>query len=97
MQHINKKLANYFINNSFNNDLYLYKDKNNIYFIEESKRWREIIIEKRETDSTYTLIAKMQINLNQPNKYFFMPKIFIQNNIRYVFNLILLNRIYKYN
>ena len=97
MQHLNKKLIDHFINNSFNDDIYIYKVKNNIYFIEESKRWREIIIEKRETNSTYILIAKMQINLNQPNKYFFMPKIFIQNNIRYVFNLILLNRIYKYN
>lgn len=96
MQHLNKKLINYFINNSFNNDFYPYKDKNNIYFIRESKYWREIVFEKR-VDSSYECIARIEINSDKSEGYHFVRKISIENNIKYFFNLILLNRAYKYN
>lgn len=76
MQHLNKKLINCFLNNSFNNNTYIYKVGNINYFVKEIKRWIEIDFNKKEN---YNFVRQRQF----------------ENNIKYVFNLILLNKVYK--
>lgn len=97
MQHLNKKLINHFINSSFNNNIYIYKTKNVVYFVKEIKRWKEIDLQKRESNGNYLFIARIEIDSNKPESYNFVRQRQFENNIKYVFNLILLNRIYKYN
>lgn len=97
MQHLNKKLINYFINNSFNNDLYFYKDRNSLYFVKEIKRWKEIDLQKRESNGNYLFIDRIEIDPNKPESYNFIRHRPLENNIKYIFNLILLNRVYKYD
>lgn len=95
MQHLNKKLINYFINSSFNNNIYIYKTKNVVYFVKEIKRWKEIDLQKRESNGNYLFIARIEIDSNKKENYNFVRQLSLENNIKYVFNLILLNRIYK--
>lgn len=95
MQYLNKKLINYFINNSFNNDLYLYKDRNSIYFVKEIKRWKEIDLQKRELNGNYLFIARIEVDYNKKENYNFIRQRQFENNIKYIFNLILLNKVYK--
>lgn len=95
MQHLNKKLINYFINNSFNNDLYFYKDRNSLYFVKEIKRWKEIDLQKRESNGNYLFIARIEVDSNKKENYNFVRQRQFENNIKYVFNLILLNKVYK--
>ena len=95
MQHLNKKLINHFINNSFNNDLYHYKDRNSIYFVKEIKRWKEINLQKRESNGNYLFIARIEVDSNKKENYNFVRQRQFENNIKYVFNLILLNKVYK--
>lgn len=95
MQHLNKKLINYFINNSFNNDLYFYKDRNINYFVKEIKRWKEIDLQKREPNGNYLFIARIEVDSNKKENYNFIRQRQFENNIKYVFNLILLNKVYK--
>lgn len=95
MQHLNKKLINYFINNSFNNNIYTYKTKNVVYFIKEIKRWKEIDLQKRESNSNYLFIARIKIDSNKKENYNFVRQRQFENNIKYVFNLILLNKVYR--
>lgn len=97
MQHLNKKLIDYFINSSFNNNIYIYKTKNVVYFVKEIKRWKEIDLQKRESNGNYLFIARIEIDSNKKENYNFVRQRQFENNIKYVFNLILLNRIYKYN
>ena len=97
MQHLNKKLINCFINSSFNNNIYIYKTKNVIYFVKEIKRWKEIDLQKRESNGNYLFIARIEIDSNKKENYNFVRQCQFENNIKYVFNLILLNRIYKYD
>lgn len=95
MRHLNKKLINYFINNSFNNNIYIYKVGNAIYFIKENKRWREIVLERRKSNGNYLFMAKIEINSDKKEGYNFIRQRSIEKNIKYVFSLFLLNRIYK--
>lgn len=95
LQHLNKKLIDHFINSSFNNNIYIYKTKNIIYFIKEIKRWKEIDLQKRESNGNYLFIARIEIDSNKKENYNFVRQRQFENNIKYVFNLILLNRIYK--
>lgn len=95
MQHLNKKLINHFVNNSFNNNIYIYKTKNVVYFVKEIKRWKEIDLQKRESNGNYLFIARIEIDSNKKENYNFVRQRQFENNIKYVFNLILLNKIYK--
>jgi hypothetical protein len=95
LQHLNKKLIDHFINSSFNNNIYIYKTKNVVYFVKEIKRWKEIDLQKRESNGNYLFIARIEINSNKPEGYNFIRQRSVENNIKYVFSLILLNRIYK--
>lgn len=95
MQHLNKKLINYFINNSFTNNIYTYKIKNTIYFVKEIKRWKEIDLQKRESNGNYLFIARIEVDSNKKENYNFVRQRQFENNIKYVFNLILLNKVYK--
>ena len=97
MQHLNKKLIDHFINSSFNNNIYIYKTKNVVYFIKEIKRWKEIDLQKRESNGNYLFIARIEIDSNKKENYNFVRQRQFENNIKYVINLILLNRIYKYD
>lgn len=95
MQHLNKKLIDYFINSSFNNNIYIYKTKNVVYFFKEIKRWKEIDLQKRESNGNYLFIARIEIDSNKKENYNFVRQRQFENNIKYVFNLILLNKVYK--
>lgn len=95
MQHLNKKLIDHFINSSFNNNIYIYKTKNVVYFIKEIKRWKEIDLQKRESNGNYLFIASIEIDSNKKENYNFVKQRQFENNIKYVFNLILLNKVYK--
>ena len=95
MQHLNKKLINCFLNNSFNNNIYIYKTKNVVYFVKEIKRWKEIDLQKRESNGNYLFIARIEIDSNKKENYNFVRQRQFKNNIKYVFNLILLNKVYK--
>lgn len=95
MQHLNKKLTDYFVNSSFNNNIYIYKAKNIIYFIKEIKIWREIVLERRESNGNYLFLARIEFNSNKPKNYNFVRQRQFENNIKYIFNLILLNKVYK--
>lgn len=95
MQHLNKKLIDHLINSSFNNNIYIYKTKNVVYFVKEIKRWKEIDLQKRESNGNYLFIARIEIDSNKKENYNFVRQRQFENNIKYVFNLILLNKIYK--
>lgn len=95
MQHLNKKLIYHFINSSFNNNIYIYKTKNVVYFVKEIKRWKEIDLQKRESNGNYLFIARIKIDSNKKENYNFVRQRQFENNIKYVFNLILLNKAYK--
>lgn len=95
MQHLNKKLIDHFINSSFNNNIYIYKTKNVVYFVKEIKRWKEINLQKRESNGNYLFIARIEIDFNKKENYNFVRQRQFENNIKYVFNLILLNKVYK--
>lgn len=95
MQHLNKKLIDHFINSSFNNNIYIYKTKNVVYFVKELKRWKEINLQKRESNGNYLFIARIEIDSNKKENYNFVRQRQFENNIKYVFNLILLNKVYK--
>lgn len=95
MQHLNKKLIDHFINSSFNNNIYIYKTKNVVYFVKEIKRWKEIDLQKREFNGNYLFIARIEIDSNKKENYNFIRQRQFENNIKYVFNLILLNKVYK--
>lgn len=95
MQHLNKKLIDHFINSSFNNNIYIYKTKNVVYFVKEIKRWKEIDLQKRESNDNYLFIARIEIDSNKKENYNFVRQRQFENNIKYVFNLILLNKVYK--
>ena len=95
MQHLNKKLIDHFINSSFNNNIYIYKTKNVVYFIKEIKRWKEIDLQKRESSGNYLFIARIEIDSNKKENYNFVRQRQFENNIKYIFNLILLNKVYK--
>ena len=95
MQHLNKKLINHFINNSFNDNIYIYKTKNVVYFVKEIKRWKEIDLQKRESNGNCLFIARIEIDSNKKENYNFIRQRQFENNIKYVFNLILLNKVYK--
>lgn len=95
MQHLNKKLIDHFINSSFNNNIYIYKTKNVVYFVKEIKRWKEIDLQKRESNGNYLFIARIEIDSNKKENYNFVRQCQFENNIKYVFNLILLNKVYK--
>lgn len=97
MQHLNKKLINHFVNNFFNNNTYIYKVGNINYFVKEIKRWKEIDLQKRESNGNYLFIARIEVNSNKKENYNFVRQRQFENNIKYIFNLILLNRIYKYD
>lgn len=97
MQHLNKKLTNYFVNNYINNYICVYKTKNVVYFVKEIKNWKEIILERREPNGNYLFMARIEINSNMPEGYNFVRQRQFENNIKYVFNLILLNRLYKHD
>lgn len=94
MQHLNKKLINCFLNNSFNNNTYIYKVGNINYFVKEIKRWKEIDLQKRESNGNYLFIVRIEIDSNK-KKYNFVRQRQFENNIKYVFNLILLNKVYR--
>lgn len=95
MQHLNKKLIDHFINSSFNNNIYIYKNKNIVYFVKEIKRWKEIDLQKRESNGNYLFIARIEVDSNKKENYNFVRQHQFENNIKYVFNLILLNKVYK--
>lgn len=95
MQHLNKKLIDHFINSSFNDNIYIYKTKNVVYFIKEIKRWREIDLQKRESNGNYLFIARIEVNSNKKENYNFVRQRQFENNIKYIFNLILLNKVYR--
>lgn len=95
MQHLNKKLIDHFINSSFNNNIYIYKTKNVVYFVKEIKRWKEIDLQKRESNGNYLFIARIEIDSNKKENYNFVRQRQFKNNIKYVFNLILLNKVYR--
>ena len=95
MQHLNKKLIDHFINSSFNDNIYIYKTKNVVYFIKEIKHWREIDLQKRESNGNYLFIARIEVNSNKKENYNFVKQRQFKNNIKYIFNLILLNKIYR--
>lgn len=95
MQHLNKKLINHFINNSFNDNTYIYKVGNINYFIKEIKRWREIVLERRESNGNYLFMAKIEINSNKKEGYNFIRQLSLEKNIKCIFNLILLNKVYR--
>ena len=95
MQHLNKKLIDHFINSSFNNNIYIYKNKNVVYFVKEIKRWKEIDLQKRESNGNYLFIARIEVDSNKKENYNFVKQRQFENNIKYVFNLILLNKVYK--
>lgn len=95
MQHLNKKLIDHFINSSFNNNIYIYKTKNVVYFVKEIKRCKEIDLQKRESNGNYLFIARIEIDPNKKENYNFVRQRQFENNIKYVFNLILLNKVYK--
>lgn len=95
MQHLNKKLIDHFINSSFNNNIYIYKTKNAVYFVKEIKRWKEIDLQKRESNGDYLFIARIEIDSNKKENYNFIRQRQFENNIKYVFNLILLNKVYR--
>ena len=95
MQHLNKKLIDHFINSSFNNNIYIYKTKNVVYFVKEIKPWKEIDLQKRESNGNYLFIARIEIDSNKKENYNFVRQRQFENNIKYVFNLILLNKVYK--
>ena len=95
MQHLNKKLIDHFINSSFNNNIYIYKTKNVVYFVKEIKRWKEIDLQKRESNGNYLFIARIEVDSNKKENYNFVRQCQFENNIKYIFNLILLNKIYK--
>ena len=69
MQHLNKKLIDHFINSSFNNNIYIYKTKNVVYFVKEIKRWKEIDLQKRESNGNYLFIARIEIDSNKKENY----------------------------
>lgn len=95
MQHLNKKLINHFIDSSFKNNIYIYKTKNVVYFVKEIKRWKEIDLQKRESNGNYLFIARIKIDSNKKENYNFVRQRQFENNIKYVFNLILFNKVYK--
>lgn len=95
MQHLNKKLIDHFINSFFNNNIYIYKTKNVVYFVKEIKRWKEIDLQKRESNGNYLFIARIEIDSNKKENYNFVRQRQFENNIKYVFNLILLNKVYR--
>lgn len=95
MQHLNKKLIDHFINSSFNNNIYIYKTKNAVYFVKEIKRWKEIDLQKRESNGNYLFIARIEVDSNKKENYNFVRQRQFENNIKYIFNLILLNKAYK--
>ena len=95
MQHLNKKLIDHFINSSFNHNIYIYKTKNVVYFVKEIKPWKEIDLQKRESNGNYLFIARIEIDSNKKENYNFVRQRQFENNIKYVFNLILLNKVYK--
>ena len=95
MQYLNKKLIDHFINSSFNNNIYTYKTKNINYFVKEIKRWKEIDLQKRGSNGNYLFIARIEVDSNKKENYIFVRQRQFENNIKYIFNLILLNKVYK--
>ena len=74
LQHLNKKLINCFLNNSFNNNTYIYKVGNINYFVKEIKRWKEIDLQKREPNGNYLFIARIEVDSNKKENYNFIKQ-----------------------
>lgn len=55
------------------------------------------LFSKKRVDSSYECIARIELNSDKSEGYHFVRKISIEDNIKYFFNLILLNRVYKYD
>lgn len=56
---------------------------------------KKLIYKKKESNGNYLFIARIEIDSNKKENYNFVRQRQFENNIKYVFNLILLNKVYK--